>query len=94
VKPKGLDLRRIISNLAVMDFGGKDNAIRVVSLHPGVTFEEVQAATGFPLERAAQVGVTPGPTPEQLKLIREKLDPHGLRASVFKGDPPAQRPAA
>jgi glutaconate CoA-transferase subunit B len=94
VKPKGLDLRRIISNLAVMDFGGKDNAIRVVSLHPGVTFDEVQAATGFPLERAAQVGVTAGPSAEQLKLIREKLDPHGLRASVFKGDPPAQRSAA
>jgi glutaconate CoA-transferase subunit B len=94
VKPKYLDLRQIISNRAVMDFGGKDNAIRVVSLHPGVTFDEVQAATGFELQRAAHIGVTPAPTAEQLKLIREKLDPHGLRASVFKGDPPGVRAAA
>jgi glutaconate CoA-transferase subunit B len=77
-----------------MDFGGKDNAIRVVSLHPGVTFEEVQAATGFPLERAANIGVTPGPSDEQLSLIRGKLDPKGLRATVFKGDPPGVRTAA
>jgi glutaconate CoA-transferase subunit B len=94
VKPRYLDLRRIITNLAVMDFRGKDNAIRVVSLHPGVTFEEVQAATGFPLERAPNLGVTPAPTSEQLSLIRGKLDPKGLRATVFKGDPPGVRPAA
>jgi glutaconate CoA-transferase subunit B len=94
VKPRYLDLRRIVSNLAVMDFGGNDNAIRVISLHPGVTFDEVQAATGFPLERAAHVGVTPTPAAEQLKLIRERLDPHNMRASVFKGDPPGVRAAA
>jgi glutaconate CoA-transferase subunit B len=94
VKPKHLDLRQVISNLAVMDFGGKDNAIRVVSLHPGVTFDQVQAATGFPLQQAPSVGVTPAPSAEQLKLIREKLDPHGLRAAVFKGDPPGVRAAA
>ena len=94
VKPKHLDLRKVITNLAVMDFGGKADAIRVVSLHPGVTFDEVQAATGFALERAAEIAVTPAPSAEQLRLIRDKLDPKGLRASAFKGDPPGVRPAA
>ncbi len=39
-----------------MDFGGPDNAIRVVSLHPGVTFDEVQAVTGFALIDAVDRG--------------------------------------
>ena len=42
-----IDLRLIVTNLCVMDFGGPDHAIRVVSLHPGVHFDEVQEATGF-----------------------------------------------
>jgi hypothetical protein len=45
----GVDLRQIVTNLCVMDFGGPGHAVRVVSLHPGVTFAEVQEATGFEL---------------------------------------------
>jgi glutaconate CoA-transferase, subunit B len=86
-----LDLRRIVTNLAVLDFEGVAHAVRVRSLHPGVTFEMVQAATGFPLERPAEIPPTPQPTPEQLRLIREVLDPHGLRAGVFRG---THRPSA
>ena len=48
----GVDLRCIVTNLCVMDFGGEANAVRVVSLHPGVSFDEVQAATGFALVNA------------------------------------------
>ncbi len=93
-KPPYLDLRIIVTNLGVLDFGGKDNAIRVKSLHPGVTFEEMQTGTGFPLERPDHIPITPPPTDEQLHLIRVALDPHGVRASVFKGDPPAIRAQA
>jgi glutaconate CoA-transferase subunit B len=92
--PQFLDLRRIVTNLAVLDFLGRDHAIRVRSLHPGITFDEVQAASGFPLERPSDIPATPAPTPEQLQLIRETLDPHGLRSSVFKGDPPGVRAGA
>ena len=81
-QPKYLDLRRIVSNLAVMDFGGADHAIRVVSLHPGVTFDQVQDSTGFALERIDGLGETPPPSDRQLEVI-ERLDPHGLRKSVF-----------
>lgn len=90
-QPQYLDLRRIVTNLAVLDFEGAGHAIRVRSLHPGVSFDEVQAATGFPLERPSEIPATPSPGVEQLKLIRETLDPHGLRSSVFKGDPPGVR---
>jgi glutaconate CoA-transferase subunit B len=87
----GIDLRRIITNLCVMDFGGMDHAIRVISLHPGVTFEQVQNATGFKLEQGILVE-TPLPSEEALAII-DQLDPHGFRASVIK-DNPLARPAA
>ena len=85
----GVGLKKIVTNLCVMDFGGTDNAIRVVSLHPGVTFDEVQAATGFPLEKGDLVE-TPLPDANALAIIAQ-LDPHNIRASVIKDNPPAQR---
>jgi glutaconate CoA-transferase, subunit B len=92
--PKGLDLRRIVTNLCVMDFGGADHQIRVISLHPGVAIEEVQENTGFPLGRIADViPITPAPTAEQLSLIA-KLDPNDTRAAVFKDNPAGDRRAA
>jgi glutaconate CoA-transferase, subunit B len=84
-----IDLRRIITNLCVMDFGGENHAIRVVTLHPGVSFEEVQVATGFPLINAV-AGETPLPDADALAIINQ-LDPHGFRASVIKDNPPATR---
>jgi len=90
VKRDFVDLRLIVSNLCVMDFGGPDHAIRVKSLHPGVTFEEVQAATGFPLLRAENLGTTVAPTEEQLGVIR-RIDPHNIRASILKDNPPGIR---
>lgn len=85
----GVDLRVIVTNLCVMDFGGIDNAIRVISLHPGVTFEEVQEATGFPLERG-DIVETPLPDAQALAIIAQ-MDPHNIRASVIKDNPPARR---
>lgn len=86
-----VDLRLIVTDLCVMDFGGIRHAVRVRSLHPGVRLEQVQAATGFPLEAAATVPTTAGPTAEQLAIIR-RLDPHGMRATVLKGNPSAFAP--
>jgi glutaconate CoA-transferase subunit B len=93
VKRDFVDLRRIVTDLCVMDFLGPDHAVRVRSLHPGVTFEQVQAATGFPLLKAPELATTAAPTAGQLAIIR-KLDPHGLRASVIKNNPPMERKAA
>jgi glutaconate CoA-transferase, subunit B len=86
-----VDLRRIVTNLCVMDFGGPGHAVRVVSLHPGVSFAEVQEATGFELVDAV-AGETQLPSTEQLAII-VSLDPHGIRAGVIKDNPAARRPA-
>jgi acyl CoA:acetate/3-ketoacid CoA transferase beta subunit len=73
------DLRRVVSNLAVMDFGGSDHRMRLVSVHPGVTVDEVVAATGFALVVDGPVPETRLPTDEELRLIRDVIDPDGWR---------------
>ena len=73
------ELRRVVTNLAVLDFGGPDHRLRLVSVHPGVTVDEVRAATGFELAEADEVGPTRAPTAEELRLIREVVDPTGQR---------------
>jgi glutaconate CoA-transferase subunit B len=89
-KPPGLDLRIIVTNLAVLDFQGPDHAIRVRSLHPGVGFDEVQDNTGFALVRPDDIPTTLAPSADQLALIAQ-LDPQGARKTAFKGDPPGDR---
>ncbi len=91
-KPEHLELRKIVTDLCVMDFGGPDHQIRVVSLHPGVTFDEVQDKTGFPLAQADKIATTAAPTADALAMII-RLDPHNLRATVFKDNPPGVRAA-
>ncbi|MFP5307627.1 MAG: ketoacid CoA transferase, partial [Gammaproteobacteria bacterium] len=83
-------IHRIVTDLCVMDFGGPDHAIRVVSLHPGVSFEQVQAATGFPLLKSADLRETAHPTEDQLAIIRS-LDPKDLRGKQIKDNPPGIR---
>jgi len=90
-KPFGFEIRLIVTELAVLDFTGPNYQMSVRSLHPGVTFEEVQDNTGFPLFRPTEIAVTPAPSAHTLQLIRERLDPHNLRAEVFKGNPPGER---
>jgi glutaconate CoA-transferase, subunit B len=92
-QPLGLDLRIILTDLAVLDFGGANHAIRVRSLHPGVRFEQVQENTGFPLLRADVIPSTLAPSAEQLAIIA-RLDPKGARKTVLKGDPPGDRRAS
>jgi glutaconate CoA-transferase, subunit B len=88
--PAGLDLRIIVTDLAVLDFEGPNKAIRVKSLHPGVTFDQVQDNTGFDLVKPDNIPTTPAPTEEQLKIIAA-LDKYDVRKKVLKGDPPGDR---
>ncbi|AYH43639.1 ketoacid CoA transferase [Azoarcus sp. DN11] len=88
-----MQIRIVVTDLCVMDYDGPSRAARVRSLHPGVSLAEVQEKTGFPLIAAPELCETAHPTAEQLALIR-RLDPHELRATAIKGNPPGIRPAA
>lgn len=73
------DLRRIITNLAVMDFSGPEGTVALVSTHPGVTVDQVQHATGFPVHCPPDVPDTRLPTDVEITLIRDRIDPRRLR---------------
>ena len=72
-------LRVVVTNLAVLDFHTPDHGMRLRSVHPGVTVDEVIEATGFPLVIPAGVARTREPTPAELALIRDRLDPDTSR---------------
>ena len=73
------NVHRVVSNLGVLDFGGPDHTLRLVSVHPGVTIEEVLAASACEVVLEGGVPETRMPTTEELVLVREVLDPKSLR---------------
>jgi acyl CoA:acetate/3-ketoacid CoA transferase beta subunit len=73
------ELRVVVTNLAVLDFQTPTRVMRLRSVHPGVTVADVVEATGFPLAVPDEVPVTRLPTPEEVDLLRGRLDPAGLR---------------
>lgn len=91
--PDFVRIGMVVTNLCIFDFNGPDHAAQVRMLHPGISFEEVQDATGFPLLKADDLRVTPAPTDAQLEIIRH-LDPHEIRCKILKGNPPGIRAAA
>jgi acyl CoA:acetate/3-ketoacid CoA transferase beta subunit len=72
-------VHRVVSNLAVLDFAGPEHTMRLVSTHPGVTVDEVRAASGCEIHVGADVAESRAPTMSELVLIREVLDPKSLR---------------
>ncbi len=67
-----------MTNLCVLDFETPDHRMRLRSVHPGVTVDEVVAATGFELAIDARVPVSRLPTDDELAWIRDVIDPNGL----------------
>ena len=67
-----------MTNLCVLDFETPDHRMRLRSVHPGVTVDDVVAATGFELAIDADVPESRLPTDDELLWIRERIDPNGL----------------
>lgn len=76
---KYLNVHRVVSNLGVFDFGGPDHTMRAVTLHPGISADDVLANTTFEIVGLADAGTTRLPNAEELQLIREVIDPRGFR---------------
>lgn len=74
------DIHKVISNLGVFDFQTPDHTMRLESVHPGVTVDEVIEQTGFALVIPDGVGETRAPTDQELTIIREQLDPESFSA--------------
>jgi acyl CoA:acetate/3-ketoacid CoA transferase beta subunit len=71
-------LRHVVTNLCVLDFESPEHRMRLRSLHPGVTVEDVTAATGFELVVPDDVPTSREPTDAELAIIQD-LDPKNLR---------------
>jgi acyl CoA:acetate/3-ketoacid CoA transferase beta subunit len=74
-----VDVRRVVTNLGVFDFGGPGGTMRAVSLHPGVEPDDVRAATSFAVDGLSEAAASRVATAEELRLIREVIDPKSLR---------------
>ena len=66
----------VVTNLGFLE-PDESGELVLTAVHPGVTVEEVQANTGWPLKAAANLRVTRPPSEEELRLLRE-LDPQNI----------------
>jgi glutaconate CoA-transferase subunit B len=76
--PPGTGPYKVITTLALMGYDPESKRMRVESLHPGVTVEDVRANTGFEMLFADPLPVTLEPTEQELHILRTEVDPEGL----------------
>jgi acyl CoA:acetate/3-ketoacid CoA transferase beta subunit len=76
-------LRHVVTNLCVLDFETPDHRMRLRSVHPGVSVDDVVAATGFELAVPADVPTSREPTGAELAII-EELDPEDTRGKEVR----------
>jgi len=81
---KGRGPYKVVTDLAVLGFDEENGRMRLESLHPGVLVDEVQENTGFRLIIPKKVPETEPPTVEQLRLIRERIDPSDVRKLDYR----------
>ncbi len=78
---------RLLSNLGIFELDQAAGRFRLVSIHPGVTVEHIREQTGGELLVQDPLPVTPTPTADYLTLIRQEIDPFGLRRLEFTSGP-------
>ena len=68
----------VVTDLGVYGFDDATGEMCLASLHPGVKLRDVQDSTGWELSVPDDVGFTEPPTADELRLVREELDPEGV----------------
>ena len=76
--PPGAGPYKVISTLALMGYDPETKRMRLESIHPGASKEDVIANTGFVLLEVDDIQTTPEPTLEELQILRNEVDPEGL----------------
>jgi acyl CoA:acetate/3-ketoacid CoA transferase beta subunit len=82
---RGSGTRYLVSDLGEFDF--TQGSMRLIYIHPGVPLKKVQDKTGFDLVVAENLQITPPPSAEEIKLLREVIDPLGIRKLEFLSGP-------
>lgn len=73
--PEGTGPYRVVTQLGVMGFDEATKRMKVISLHPGVSVEDMKANSSFDLIIPPTPEVTEPPTPEEIRILREEIDP-------------------
>lgn len=68
----------VVTPLAVLDMNPAKQTLRVKSIHPGATADEVRAKTGFAIEMPNPVPRTQPPSDEEVSILRTHIDPQGI----------------
>lgn len=76
--PEGTGPYRVITQLGVYDFDETSKRLRLISLHPGVSLEEVQENSQFEILLPDKIGTSPEPSDGELGLLRREIDPEGI----------------
>jgi glutaconate CoA-transferase subunit B len=76
--PRGTGPYRVVTSFCIMGFDDETKRMKLLSLNPGVTVDDVVEHTGFELLMADEIGHNPPPTDEELRILRGKIDPDGL----------------
>jgi glutaconate CoA-transferase subunit B len=74
---------RVLTDKAVFGFDETTKRMKLLSIHPGVSHDDLRENTGFPLDIPHDCPLTLPPSEEDVRLIREELDPHGMYVSAF-----------
>lgn len=76
--PKGTGPYRVVTNLGILGYDDETKAMKLLSVNPGVTVEQVIENTGFELLLADEITTNDPPTAKELRILREEVDPDGL----------------
>ena len=74
---------RLISDLGMFELDPTEKIFRLISIHPGVTLDDIRTRTGGEFLIADPLPRTQTPSQNELRLIREEVDPFGIRQLEF-----------
>jgi glutaconate CoA-transferase subunit B len=69
---------RVITQLGVFGFDEKTKRLMLISLHPGVSLEEVRDNSQFEILISENLKTSAEPTDKELKILRTEIDPAGI----------------
>jgi acyl CoA:acetate/3-ketoacid CoA transferase beta subunit len=69
---------RVITQLALYGFDDRNRMLTLLSLHSGITLDEIQSNSGFEIQVPAHIDTSPEPSDQELRLLREVIDPTGM----------------
>ena len=69
---------RLITQLGIYSFDDETKRLRLISLHPSISKDEVQQNCSFEIIIPSKIETSPKPTEQDLRILRKEIDPAGI----------------